>query len=1223
MRKISLQFIALWLIYLAFRPASGGQNAAVVALRDGGTLALVGMTLFAFMALDLWRPERAPLLYKWTTLGRILFLAGALAALSGGALFLLPAGGSMLSALRITLWLAGMIMLAVGAFRERAAHRYHAPSYRWTVDEEGAQVRIPVKDAPATPSLPLNLPRGYVLGLTLLVMFLGAFVRLWQLTSLPANCFQAECALGLRLLEPGARVIADNPFSLYGWIARRLYEFTGNGLLSLRLAGALVSLATLPLFFAAARRVSGPGGALTATLLLALDPWHVAAARSGESRLVFTLLFTLALWSILQAVNDRRRGWLVLGGLATGALCLAVPAWRLPVWGWATIMALLSLRNGDKEPGRRALNPFLYGTAVIAASLPVLSLPDPAAPPIGELAQNLAALGTAFSQSAGVGILALAGVGVLLRRLRSRRAAILLTSLAFAGGVLALRLASADVGGILSILTPLVFLCAAIALDQVMRTVGNAWQSVIRPQTLLAAALILALAPAGWRLFKAEDLLYGQSAQQEQPTYIAMADYLAQTMTAADATDSAPIFFVPPELLDMPAAQLMLDPAAIGVRIRPLDDVMALLSGENSLHDQQLLIAPDDEPTRESMAWILPEITARALPEDEPQFLLFDLPAADIAARQGVAGAYTRNGALLTDQRDGPLAFDWTAPPNLRGPFEATWHGSLLIPAAGAYSFGVDGAASPDTILTLLLDDRLILDTSLELYAQRAELPQGAHRLTMTYQTAAANPPPLTVTWTPPGGTPEPIPRTALLSPALPDVGLLATYFTDANFNGTPLTTRKEMIVGAPTRDPVVVAVAWQGKLAATRAGEYLLAAVADGDYQLIVDGRSLFDNRIAQPGEELSAYTAARIYLESGWHEIAVRYMPSSPDVALTLLWQPPGSEPRLLSSRYLLPYTAPLETIDQPLPEPPPLVGAELGDDRFALTRLFTGEEVQAGRPADDLPNLPLIRLWQTGACGSGENAFARPHGVVISPAHQRIYVADTDNRRVVAYTLSGSMDAVYADEQLEEISDLALGPAGALLVLDAGSQQVYRLDPATGAFTQMALSTGFYRPRGFDADETGALLVADTGGGRVVRLDETGALSNAFGDPASVLGIGQPTDTLATASALWAVTSEDGRLWNLTANGSIGAVQRALSMDGPHFAALADGGFLLSDPAAGRIVRFTTQGRPIAQIDPQGAFLTPTGIAVLEQGGDLLLAVADTQACTLSLWRGPGLQ
>jgi hypothetical protein len=42
-------------------------------------------------------------------------------------------------------------------------------------------------------------------------------------------------------------------------------------------------------------------------------------------------------------------------------------------------------------------------------------------------------------------------------------------------------------------------------------------------------------------------------------------------------------------------------------------------------------------------------------------------------------------------------------------------------------------------------------------------------------------------------------------------------------------------------------------------------------------------------------------------------------------------------------------------------------------------------------------------------------------------------------------------------------------------------------------------------------------------------------------------------------------------------------------------------------------------MAALGDAGAFLQPTGVATWEEEGDLLLAVSDSAACEVSLWRG----
>jgi hypothetical protein len=146
----------------------------------------------------------------------------------------------------------------------------------------------------------------------------------------------------------------------------------------------------------------------------------------------------------------------------------------------------------------------------------------------------------------------------------------------------------------------------------------------------------------------------------------------------------------------------------------------------------------------------------------------------------------------------------------------------------------------------------------------------------------------------------------------------------------------------------------------------------------------------------------------------------------------------------------------------------------------------------------------------------------------------------------------------------------------------------------------------------------VVADTGGARVVVLTPDGAPALEFGGQGSLLGRGQPVAVLAAGGALWALSAEDGRLWNLTSDGSLTAVQPTGTVDGPRLAQLADGRLLLSDPARATFVLFSPQGEPLAQFGYAGELQQPTGLAAAPGAEGDVIAVVDTRACAVSAWR-----
>src|SRR5262249_50359787 len=147
-----------------------------------------------------------------------------------------------------------------------------------------------------------------------------------------------------------------------------------------------------------------------------------------------------------------------------------------------------------------------------------------------------------------------------------------------------------------------------------------------------------------------------------------------------------------------------------------------------------------------------------------------------------------------------------------------------------------------------------------------------------------------------------------------------------------------------------------------------------------------------------------------------------------------------------------------------------------------------------------------------------------------------ADTANRRIGLFTLDGTPAGFLHSALFQEPYALRLALDGALLVLDATAQQIFRVDPVSGGSQPLPLATAFYHPRAFAVDEQGNLMVADTGGARVAILQTDGQPAGEFGGPATLLGKGQPVDALWADGRLWAVTAEDGRLWRLDSSGSM---------------------------------------------------------------------------------------
>lgn len=1014
------------------------------------------------------------------------------------------------------------------------------------------------------------------------VVVIAAFLRSWRLADLPPSCVAHECDRVLQLAE-GA-----GPPMLLDLLAGALYSMTGQGLFSLRLAGALIGIMTVPIFFLTAMQYNGQAGALLATLLLAVDPWHIWSSRSGDPWLLYSLLLCLLLGAFAHMARGRPSSWIGRG--IVFSLCA---------------FGLFSGLNS------------LPRTAAVAPLLAVLLHGEE--PSISLLFSGRALLG-AFPAA-----LLFLGLGYAIRHAGQLRNMLLLGSFLVVGvWVLRVDLTMTAAYSLLLVLLPFIFLLIALAADAMAVLALETWRRLVEPRWLLAGAMVVSLLSARSGVFGLFERLDTRGLAGPDAIEMAMGRYLAgQLQNQADATT---IYFAPIATLQNPGTRLLAGTALDSGQVLPLEEAFNhLLSGE--LHQNLVFLLPGDEPQRlDLLRLIFPGNTLERQADraaDESFFFVFQTTAQEVAARQGLSGLLTpANGAPITVPATEQLAFEWSSLMTEATPFTAMWQGSLLVPAAGAYEFAVEGANTEDARFTLHLDNVTMLDSGQGTVEQSAPLAQGFYRLAIEYGwNSTMLPPVLAVRWRRPGADWEIIPRRMLHNPPAPNIGLLATYYPGSVSEGMALDQRKELFIGPAVDLTPPYNVRWTGQVAAARGGEYLLATLADGPNQLFIDGRLLLDGRPAE--EAVTTYSAGVIYLPQGWHTVEIYYATGGEDPEFQLLWQPPGSGGPLgaapLSSMNLSPL--PGATNPGNLPSPPPLVDPRLGNERFALSQALDVWQPQLRAPPANLPDLPFEPQWQVGAgCGAADDQLNQPHGVALDAERGRLFVADTANLRVAIYGMDGAADGDIQSDLFQEPFDVEAAPDGSLLILDALAQQVFRVERASEAVEPFPLATSFYRPRGLAVDPAGNLIVADTGGGRAVILQSDGQAAEQYGGRETLLGRGQPVDALWVDGALWAVSAEDGRLWRLDTGGSMTAIQPTNTLDGPHLAGLPDGRFFVSDPGRGLVLLHGANGQPLGQFAAPGVIVTPTGIDVSSNGDRVNLAVVDSAACTISLWQAP---
>ena len=1237
MRRLSVFALALFLALVGVQLVIGPELFAPYVGRDAALLWIGAALAGAFFAAT-WQPRQPQ---RWVTglprPGQMLLATGIIVALVAGVLQAPLAGSPFALMLQLAWWL-GLALTVAGAWWPGGRVEYATPQVHWAKDAAGAFVAM---GGSARPDETVRLSRRSELVWLVALLLCAALLRFWNLGNLPSGCAGSECVNGLRLVEGETMAGAGR---LFEDIARSAYWLTGNGVLSLRLAAGLLGLFTVGAVWAAARRLAGPTAALLTTLFVVFSPLQLWAGRTSDPWLAAGLLAALAVWWVAEALVQRSVRWWVLAGLALGALFVQAPPlrwatllWLLAVFVLAAIRALRDIRRGEWVAigaGVATALVILLPAMLADGATGLLFTTAAAAQPTHNLALLAATLLRADSAglpaSAQPGLLsglalalAVIGAGGLARHFRTAVAiALLLGAALFAWFAALLDSTLFPPAQVALVLLPFVYAAVAVTLDQFLEVLVHTWRIVVAPRRLVGAVAVVIGLVMAWN---ATGLMAGldQVATGAGQTEGDMARFVAQMLLSEP--DANLTFVIPSAATAHPSLRLLAGPALAAGRIQPLESARTLPFAANPPGDLLYLLPIADGQVLRLLQQLYPGGVAFTELDDQGQRALFNgfrVPhAATQAAKQVYVTVSTADNPAAASFTAPALDFAWRANPPAAAPFVAQVEGALVVPASGVYTFSAERGAEPFGLL-LTLDDMLVLDTSLNMTSQPMQLVQGVYDLALTYR-SDSQPADLRVTWQRPDGVVETIGGAALHWPAPPQQGLVASYYDNERFEGAPILQRKELVVGADPAPPLPYSVHWRGKLAASRAGEYLLGAAGVGLMQATLDGQLLLDNSSLRANANAAdapdaGYVESLTYLPSGWHALDLRFAPDAATGRLRLLWQPAGGAAGEIDNGYLLPTAADIATGDIPLP-PPPLADLELGDDVFALNQASGAWQPQQRIPPANLPPLPLEALWSYGnGCGAADNQLSAPHGLAFDPATRRVYVADTGNRRVVVVEPDGAPGGLIGGDVFQEPVDVALAPdSGAPLILDNAAQQIFQVSE-DGALTPIPLQTSFYRPRGFAVDGAGGYVVADTGGGRLVVLAADGQQVFEFGGQGSLLSRGQPVDAVETNGVYWVVSAEDGRLWNTNVDGSMTAVQPTNTIDGPHLAALPDGRLLLTDPARSTFWLLTAQGQPTGQFAYAGQLDLPTGIAALADAEGILIAVSDTRRCSVSLWR-----
>jgi predicted membrane-bound mannosyltransferase/DNA-binding beta-propeller fold protein YncE len=272
--------------------------------------------------------------------------------------------------------------------------------------------------------------------------------------------------------------------------------------------------------------------------------------------------------------------------------------------------------------------------------------------------------------------------------------------------------------------------------------------------------------------------------------------------------------------------------------------------------------------------------------------------------------------------------------------------------------------------------------------------------------------------------------------------------------------------------------------------------------------------------------------------------------------------------------------------------------------------------------------------GTPGTAVGQFNAPRGVAVA-ADGSIYVADSRNHRIQHLAPDGKILQVWGTfgetkgtvapppGTFNEPWGVAVGKDGSVYVTDTWNHRVQKFTAdgkfllTWGSFSQDARPEAFWGPRGIAVDGQGRVFVVDTGNKRIAIFGPNGEPISYFGSAG--MDVGQFDEQVAVAfdreGRVYITDTWNQRvqvfqadvsgtsftpLWNWTIDGWMGQ-----SLDNKPFIAVdADGNVYVTDPEAGRVLQFDTQGKFLrgwsSLIGENLALVMPSGLAIDRQGG-----------------------
>ncbi len=1032
--------------------------------------------------------------------------------------------------------------------------------------------------------------RGWVLGLLLCVLLLGAQARLTHLDTLPFGTWYDEAANGLEALrmvrEPAYRPIYTNGVNSTGhylWLIVAAFRWFGVSTASIRLISALMGAASVAAAYLVGRELRGVVLGLAFATLVAVGHWSLNFSRLGMYNAATPLFELLAFGLLLRGLRTGAAADFAWAGLALGSGLVFYSAFQLfgPVlvifaaavllreWrAWSRLalglsVAALGTALVFAPVAKFALTrPDVYLSRIETTSLLTDKSPDERLPALWAntrkhlLMFHVQGDPNGRHNVAGAplldwvsGALMVLGLAMCVRNLRRAEYLIIPVWLAVGmmGGILSLDFEAPQ--SLRSIAAqPAAYLLAALPIQALYdgwhRDGGSKLPHI---GGVVGAALLVPMIWANLHAYFVQQANEFSSWNNYSTPETLTAQLLRSTPPGIEPYIIS-LFDGHPTVRflagDVPHGRIETN-ATLPLTHKSDDGVLLILDADRrELYDDAKRIYPSGVFTEVHPPFGGPVVLYTAL-----------LDADVLASVQGLTATYRDDAGAIVKRKDATLDFTWPEDSPVALPFQVEWEGVLNVDTYGPYRFYLEAPGQAE----LRIGEQVILsgDGSAGPLVGGLVPARGIHRMRVT---AAGGRGALRLSWQPPDGPAETLPEWALYVPPVSSNGLLGCYFANGDWAGDPtlaqIDPKLDMYFHVPVL-PRPYTVEWTGKIAIPVAGRYAFGLQSTDESMLWIDGAEVAVSQASRSsGDQLAR---GQVDLATGLHDIRVRFADRTDHTNIHLYWQTPG----VAGSNAL-------KVVPSELLFPP-----QAGYPEVDVSQLVSFLEVssQTSSLADaDWIDAATVQVVLDG--------LASPRSVAVHG--DTVYVAESETGRVLALDIpTGTRTNLDGVLRMTEPADMAVTDDGTLVVLDAGEGALWRITPGGEASAVPVPPEKVMRARGISVDPAGRIWIADTPGGHVFGVDATGQVVADVAPPAlaDTTALMQPVDVAVDANGVVAVTDvTDHVLMRFDKAGYLLARQSipvANSLDGPHLALDAEGRLLMSEPETGRIVRMDPSG------------------------------------------------